>query len=391
MAKKAFLVLGNGRVFEGKSFGATGSVTGEAVFTTGMTGYLETLTDPSYHGQIVMQTFPLIGNYGVIEQDFESTKLHPLAYIVRDICEEPSNFRCEGRLSDLLIKHSIVGLYDVDTREITKIIRESGVMNARILQESEEAILKNEKQFSALIEEINAYTVESAVKSVTCNETKTTMPSTYGIESAKEAREKGLFSSTKPAAYTCKNAKKVVLWDYGAKGQIRRELAKRNCEVVIVPSETTAEQIIAFKPDGVMLSNGPGDPIENTGVIEELAKIVKKKIPLFGICLGHQLLALAHGAKTEKLKYGHRGANQPVKEVSTGRVFVSSQNHGYTVIPETLPKGASLSFINTNDNTCEGVRYADGSFSVQFHPEASAGPLDTAFLFDDFAKLMDEK
>jgi len=358
MEQKAYLVLENGQVFEGRRFGASGDVTGELVFTTSMTGYLETLTDPSYCGQIVMQTFPLIGNYGVIPSDFESSNPILSAYIVREWCQEPSNFRNEGTLDTFLKAHRIIGLYGVDTRELTKIIREQGVMNARILSDPR----ADDEMLSAL----RTYRVTEAVERASCKE-----PSIVGSEGAK---------------------RRVVLWDFGAKQNISRELAHRGCEVVRVPADFTAEQILSYQPDGIMLSNGPGDPADNIGVIEELKKLCVSNLTIFGICLGHQLLALAQGAKTTKLKYGHRGANQPVMDRRTGRLYMSSQNHGYAVESETLPSWATERFVNANDNTCEGVDYHNmPAFSVQFHPEACGGPHDTGFLFDQFIAMMEEK
>ena len=355
---QAYLILENGTVFEGRGFGAAFDITGEIVFTTAMTGYLETLTDPSYFGQIVIQTFPLIGNYGIIPSDFESKKPALKAYIVRDWCQDPSNFRSEGNLDTFLKAQNIVGLYGIDTRRLTKIVREYGVMNAKIVYEN--------PNDNAHMTDIKKYSIQDAVKSVTV---------------AKEE-----YSS-------CKNAaRRVVLWDFGAKENIRRELLKRGCDVITIPSDATAQHILSLQPDGIMLSNGPGDPAENTGIIEELAKLcaLPKKIPTFGICLGHQLLALSQGAKTEKLKYGHRGANQPALHLPTSRVYITSQNHGYAVINDSLPENAEASFVNANDGTCEGISYHDmPAFSVQFHPEASAGPLDTAFLFDQFINLME--
>ncbi len=357
MSRKTFLILENGKVFEGKGFGAEKDVVGEIVFTTAMTGYLETLTDPSYYGQVVIQTFPLIGNYGVIPSDFESVSPALKAYIVRNRCQEPSNFRCEGILDTFLKNSGIPGVYDVDTRALTRIVREYGVMNCKIT-----STLDNlEKD----LEEIKAYKVVNAVKSVTPKEI------------------------TKEDAKTPKY--NVALWDFGAKANIQRSLVKRGCNVTVFPSFATAEEIAAINPDGIMLSNGPGDPKENADVIEQLRLLCEKKIPTFGICLGHQLLALSQGAVTEKLKYGHRGANQPATEVETGRVYITSQNHGYAVVGSSLPANAKESFVNANDGTCEGVTYTDmPAFSVQFHPEACGGPLDTEFLFDKFISLMEE-
>lgn len=351
--EKVFLTLQNGKVFEGKRFGANADIIGELVFTTGMTGYIETLTDPSYYGQIVTQTFPLIGNYGFIEEDKESSKMWVSAYVVREKCDEPSNFRCETTLDEALKKNNIVGVYGVDTRELTKIVRETGVMNAAITSEPF-------TDFDAL----KAYRVRNAVKNVSCKEIKT-----FG-------NPDGL---------------KVVMYDFGAKENIPRELVKRGCYVIEVPSYTTAEEVLSYNPDGIMLTNGPGDPEENTEIIENIRKLAGKK-PIFGICLGHQLFALAMGGKTKKMKYGHRGSNQPVKNLESGRVYISSQNHGYEVLSDSISVG-KLSFVNVNDNTCEGVDYDSlNAFTVQFHPEACSGPHDANFLFDKFiANMRKEK
>lgn len=351
--QERYLILENGQVFKGQAFGYSGEICGELVFTTAMVGYLETLTDPSYFGQMVVQTFPLIGNYGVIPADFESKRPHLQAYIVREWCQEPSNFRSEGSLDTFLIENKIVGLAGVDTRALTRIIREHGVMNAKISDTPEVT--------PEILAEIAAYKVADSVRSV----------------SRTDAAPQG-------------DGRRVVLWDFGAKGSIAKHLAKRGCRVINMPAASTAEQILAEKPDGIMLSNGPGDPADNMDIVAELQKLLKSGVPTFGICLGHQLLALAHGAKTEKLHYGHRGANQPVCDVEDGKVYISSQNHGYAVVSDTLPPTARVRFVNANDGTCEGVDYTDKPvFSVQFHPEAAGGPLDTAFLFDRFVELID--
>lgn len=356
MARTAYLKLANGMLFKGEYFGAEGEVTGEVVFTTAMTGYLETITDPSFYGQIVIQSFPLIGNYGVIPSDFESKKPWLKGYIVREVCEEPSNFRSEGDLSSYLKSQGIIGICGIDTRALTRIVREYGVMNGKISPNPEYTEEENR--------DICSYRVVDAVKSV-------------------GGGEKSDVSPENPQ-------RRVVLWDFGAKANIGRELLKRNCEVITVPSDTTAEQILSYHPDGIMLSNGPGDPAENVEIIAELKKLCVAKIPTFGICLGHQLLALCQGAETHKLKYGHRGANQPVLNREDGRIYVTSQNHGYAVTTETLPLTAQLSYSNVNDESCEGIRYLNmPAFSVQFHPEASAGPQDTKFMFDDFMTLID--
>ena len=350
--KKAYLTLQNGKTFQGVRFGAENDVVGELVFTTGMTGYVETLTDPSYFGQIVTQTFPLIGNYGMMSEDCESSKPWVSAYIVREKCDEPSNFRSEGTLDAFLKEKNVVGLYGIDTRELTKTVREAGVMNAVITSKPLKEVSK-----------IKSYAIKDAVKSVTCDEV------TYS------GNTEGL---------------KVVVWDFGAKRNITRELVKRGCYCISVPAYYTAEQILALNPQGLMLTNGPGDPSENTEIIENLKKLAGK-LPIFGICLGHQLFSLAMGGKTKKMKYGHRGANQPVKDVATGRVYITSQNHGYEVISSSLEGVGELSYVNVNDNTCEGFNYpALNAYTVQFHPEFCAGPQDAAFLFDKFIRNIRE-
>lgn len=350
--EKAYIVLEDGTVFEGKRFGSSQNMIGELVFSTGMCSYTETLTDPSYAGQIVMQTFPIIGNYGVIHEDFEG-KSAVRGYVVREYSKTPSNFRSDGEINDFLIANGIPGIYGIDTRELTKIIRERGVMNAYICDE-----------VPADLSEIKNYKIENAVESVTSKDFET-----Y------------LSTSSEGEKYF------VVLVDYGAKKNIIRSLCKRGCKVRVVPSTTEAEEILALCPDGVMLSNGPGDPAENVFCIEQI-KMLMRKVPIFGICLGHQLMALANGAKTEKLKYGHRGGNQPVRDITTGRTYITSQNHGYAVVSDSI-SGGTIRYVNANDGTCEGIDYKDkNAFSVQFHPEACGGPHDTEFLFDRFIDMM---
>ena len=351
MKKKRYLVLADGSVFEGYAFGADVEKTGELVFATGMVGYIETLTDPSYCGQIVMQTFPLIGNYGIIPEDFEGKPLLH-GYVVREYCDYPSNFRSEYDLDRFLKENGIPGIYGVDTREITNLIREKGVVNA-ILCDSPE------QDLNALA----AYRVTDAVKTASTDEIVEFLPE-------KEERH-------------------VALIDFGEKNNIVRSLVKRGCRVTAVPYDTPAETILAMKPDGIMLSNGPGDPADNVYSIEQIRKLLGKA-PLFGICLGHQLTALADGGKTVKLKYGHRGGNQPCKNLKSGTCFITSQNHGYAVLGDSTEHGVE-SFINANDKTNEGMDYPGlNAFTVQFHPEACSGPLDTDFLFDKFIKMMEE-
>lgn len=347
----AYLVLENGAVFPGTRFGATGEKIGELVFTTGVEGYLETISDPSYAGQIVVQTFPLIGNYGVIPEDMEGTPAIQ-GYVVREHCDAPSNFRSQGDLASFLQREGIPGICGVDTRELTRIIRENGVMNAVICDE-----------IPADLSPLGKYQVAGVVAQVSCKK-----PQVYGPEG--------------PAAH------RVTLIDYGAKRNIIRSLVARGCQVTVVPYDTPAEAILADGPDGVMLSNGPGDPAENTYAIQQIAKLLGQ-VPIFGICLGHQLTALAMGGQTIKLKYGHRGANQPVREVDGKRTYITTQNHGYAVVADSLSGKGQVTFVNANDGSCEGMAYpGEKCFTVQFHPEACAGPCDTSFLFDRFLESL---
>ena len=349
---RAYLVLSDGSVFPGWSFGASSAQIGELVFTTNMCGYIETLTDPSYAGQIVLQTFPLIGNYGIIPEDYEGEPfLH--GYVVREYCSTPSNFRCGMTLDAFLKEKGIPGIYGVDTRALTEKIRESGVMNAMITDTIPQ-------DCSAL----KSYQVTGAVARASDPEIRT-----YPAASAKHH---------------------VVLLDFGAKRNIIRELNQAGCTVTSVPYNTSAETILSYHPDGVMLSNGPGDPAENTAVIEEIRKLMGT-VPMFGICLGHQLMALAAGGTTFKMKYGHRGANQPVTDQVSKKTYITTQNHGYAVDLASLEGKAVVRFVNANDGTCEGLDYPDlHCFTVQFHPEACAGPKDTGFLFERFVRQMEE-
>ena len=361
---QAYLILANGRILKGKSLGCQGTTVGEVVFATGMVGFEETLTDPSYYGQIITQTYPLIGNYGMNSEDKESGKIWAKGYIVREACTTPSNFRSEETLDSFLKKNGIIGIEGIDTRSLTRTLRESGVMNGAITTEFDPDAEPEKK--AALLPEIAAYAVVNAVKTVTCREAKTYEPTQAG-----EWGDTPLH---------------VALLDLGCKNNIVRCLQKRGCRVTVLPGTTTAAELAKLNPDGLMLSNGPGDPAENVEIIANIREMLNTGIPTFGICLGHQLTALAAGAKTCKLKYGHRGANQPVSHISKSRTFITSQNHGYAVEDETLSKDVGqMSYFNANDGTCEGVDYFKWNcFTVQFHPEANGGPKDTEFLFDRF-------
>ena len=350
--KKAYLILEDGHVFEGYSFGAEAKGIGELVFNTQAVGYVESLTDPSYFGQILMQTFPMVGNYGIMEEDFAG-KCALSGYVVREYCEKPSNFRCQYDLDTFLKNNNIPAICGVDTRQITKILRENGTMNACICSEIP-------KDF----EEIKSFKIVDAINSVT-SETVETFT----------ADEENF---------------KVTVVNYGSVSDAVKALTAKNCSVTVVPATATADEILATEPDGIILSNGPGDPAENVFCIEQIKKLVGKK-PIFGICLGHELLALADGGMTYKLKYGHRGSNQPVREADGTKTYITAQNHGYAVASDSTAHG-KVSFINVNDNTCEGLEYTElGAFSVQFLPDNWAGERGTLFLYDKFIKMMGGK
>ena len=353
---KAFLILEDGTVFQGISIGSTREVISEIVFNTSMTGYLEVLTDPSYAGQAVVMTYPLIGNYGICHEDMESERPWVDGYIVRELSRMPSNFRSEDTIQNFLIKYDIPGIAGVDTRTLTKILREKGTMNGMIT--TNEAYNLEE-----IIPKLKVYTPGKVVEKVSCKER-------YVLEG---------------------NGPRVALLDLGAKRNIARSLNERGCQVSVYPAWTSAEEILDSHPDGIMLSNGPGDPKECTSIIQEIRKLYASDIPIFAICLGHQLMALATGGDTHKMKYGHRGGNHPVKDLKTGRVYISSQNHGYVVDTEKLDSAVAVpAFVNVNDGTNEGLAYTGKKiFTVQFHPEACPGPLDSGYLFDRFMKMME--
>lgn len=351
---KGFLILEDGTVFAGTSIGSAREVISEIVFNTSMTGYLEVLTDPSYAGQAVVMTYPLIGNYG-ITPDMESERPWPDGYIVRELSRMPSNFRCQGTIQDFLAKHDIPGVAGIDTRALTKILREKGTMNGMITT-------NQDYNLEEILPRLKAYTTGDVVSKVTCQDKKV-LPG---------------------------KGKRVALYDFGAKNNIAKSLNQRGCEVTIYPASTPAEVVLAEGPDGIMLSNGPGDPKECVDIIKEMKKLYDSEVPIFAICLGHQLMALAAGADTHKMKYGHRGGNHPVKDLTTGRVYISSQNHGYVVDVDKLdPAIAVPAFVNVNDGTNEGLSYTGKKiFTVQFHPEACPGPQDSSYLFDRFIEMM---
>ena len=356
---KAFLILEDGHVFTGTSIGSAREVISEIVFNTSMTGYLEVMTDPSYAGQAVCMTYPLIGNYGICYEDQESKKPWIDGFIVRELSRIPSNFRSVDSIQNFLTKHDIPGIAGIDTRALTKILREKGTMNGMIT-------VNENYDLDTIIPRLKAYTTGKVVEKVTCREKEVLKGDGY----------------------------KVALLDFGAKRNIARSLNERGCQVTIYPALTSAEDILKDQPDGIMLSNGPGDPKECTSIIKEVKKLYDSDVPIFAICLGHQLMALATGGDTHKMKYGHRGGNHPVKDLMTGRVYISSQNHGYVVDAKGLEEKniAHPAFVNVNDGTNEGMAYEGKNiFTVQFHPEACPGPQDSSYLFDRFIDMMGGK
>lgn len=356
---KAFLILEDGHVFTGTSIGSTREIISEIVFNTSMTGYLEVMTDPSYAGQAVCMTYPLIGNYGICYEDQESRKPWIDGFIVRELSRIPSNFRSVDTIQHFLSKYDIPGIAGIDTRALTKILREKGTMNGCITTDEN-------YDLESVLSRLKAYTTGKVVEKVTC-------------------KQKEVLKGS---------GKKVALLDLGAKKNIARSLNQRGCEVTIYPAGTKAEEILKANPDGIMLSNGPGDPKECKEIIQEIRRLYESDVPIFAICLGHQLMALATGGDTFKMKYGHRGGNHPVKDLKTGRVYISSQNHGYVVDASALEeKGiAKAAFVNVNDGTNEGMAYEGKNiFTVQFHPEACPGPQDSSYLFDRFIEMMGGK
>ncbi|ADH85604.1 glutamine-hydrolyzing carbamoyl-phosphate synthase small subunit [Desulfurivibrio alkaliphilus] len=367
---KACIALEDGTVFEGVSFTGPGETTGEIVFNTGMSGYQELLSDPSYKGQIVTMTYPLIGNYGFNEEDMESERVQVEAFIVREYCPFPSNFRSQGSLAELLQKYGVLGVEGVDTRALTRHIRQAGAMKGVVSTEDLDhaSLVAKAKAAPGLVG-------RDLAREVTCREP-------YVWTSKGPVAGTG-FAGADPGRY------KVVAIDYGLKYNQLRLLAAHGCQVQVVPCQTDADTILAMEPDGIFLSNGPGDPAGIAGVTDTIRELLGKK-PIFGICLGNQLLSLAYGGRTYKLKFGHRGINQPVKDLLTGKVEITSQNHGFCVDMASLDENeVELTHINLNDNSVEGIRHRKmPAFSVQYHPENAPGPRDAVYLFERFVQMM---
>ena len=420
---RAFLILEDGTVYEGRSIGRQKEIISEIVFNTSMTGYEEVLTDPSYTGQAVVMTYPLIGNYGVCEADMQSGKPHADAFIVRDISRLASSWRAENTLQNFLTRNSIGGIAGIDTRDLTRRLRDHGTMNGCIT-----TALYEGEALSELIRKMKAYRVSGAVERASVREIRRYVGAVCGEFPAVGSSAPGSFSAgscpsvgTSSSAASCPSVgtsssegscpslgssssapgfiptaeeshvrKRVALLDAGTKAGIIQSLTARGFDVTVYPSFTSAEEILADQPDGIMISNGPGDPADNTDMIREIRKLALSGLPIFAICLGHQLMALAMGGSTYKLKFGHRGANHPVKDLRTGRVYITSQNHGYAVDESSIPEEIAVpAFRNLNDGTNEGFLYKGRNIlTVQFHPEASPGPCDSGFLFDEFAEMM---
>jgi len=367
---KAILLLEDGTVFEGNAFGAKGQKCGEVVFNTSMTGYQEILTDPSYHEQIITMTYPLIGNCGTNKTDWESQKIFAAGFIVKENCIYPSNWRNKDSLDEYLKANNVVGLEGIDTRKLVKHIRTQGAMRGIICSDE-----LNIRKLSKKLAEYPGLVGRDIVKNVTVKKPYRWDDGVVDVLTGIECKP--------PKKY------KVITFDFGIKRNILRLLRSHGCDITVVPAQTTAKEVLAKKPDGVFLSNGPGDPAAVSYAIETVRQLLGK-VPIFGICLGHQILGLALGGRTYKLKFGHRGANHPVKNLRTGKIEITSQNHGFCVDMDSLKKkNVELTYVNLNDNTVEGIRCKKlRAFSVQYHPEASPGPHDSRYLFDNFTQLM---
>jgi len=377
MTQPAKLALEDGTVFTGTALGAIGEVAGEACFNTSMTGYQEILTDPSYRGQILTMTYPQIGNYGVNAEDMESAKIHMAGFIVREASRTVSNFRSEGSLDEFLKKNNVVGMADIDTRALVRRLRSHGAMKA--------VLSSVDLDDASLVEKAKA-----SAGLVGRNLVQEVLPEQQKLW--EEDLSPWIKMGDRNRALTSRKEQDlhVVALDYGMKWNIPRHLRDLGCQVTVLPGTASAEEVLSHNPDGIFLSNGPGDPEPLTGPVETIQGLLGKK-PVFGICLGHQLLSLACGAKTFKLKFGHRGANQPVLDLETDKVEITSQNHGFAVEEESLPDCLEITHRNLNDNTVAGVKHKElPAFSVQYHPEASAGPHDSEYLFLRFREAMDE-
>jgi carbamoyl-phosphate synthase small subunit len=363
--KKAWLILSNGDIFEGESFGAEGETCGEVVFTTGMTGYLEAMTGSDYYGQILIQTFPMVGNYGVNYEDMQSSRAWIKGYIVREYSQQPSNFRSEKTIEQFMKEQAIVGLCGIDTRQLTRLIRKKGIMNGMITCQDPKLRLKE------ILADIRKYDITDGLAQVSTKEVKTYLPA----------------NTEKPQ--DCKY--QVVAYDFGIKNCQVQSFLNRGCCLTVVPYDTTAQEVLSHNPDGIFLSDGPGDPSANQALLDTIEQLCHSGVPILGIGMGHQLMARANGGQTWKLKHGHRGVNQPVLDYERQKIMITNQNHGYAVINESLDiEVGRITHINVNDKTCEGIRYlAFPGIGVQFQPEPSATTEDTSFVYDDFMLLME--